>query len=425
MNVRKLLTLLLLLVSLSCSKDEHAPIDVEQPKTEHIKEVWMRQPLKGETISLDLVVQVLPKSKGKQGELRSLANSANVKSSYPISDEGKVLLYIINYKPSGYAIVSALRSHQPLLAHSDRGEIDPTNLPPALSALIDGFKKSVLNSVHLPDSIKRQNAIAWESLGLNQQKLRSFYYSGTHEEYIREQLSKLQEEGYSIYDYSYLTSGQDYVPNYIIENLFSGRAAGVGRSDVYLIVRDVSHQTHWKAPLLKTTWGQGYGYNKYVPNYYPVGCVAVAVGQIMKYHEFPKSYAWAEMLVDRFTDATAKFLYEVALGVNMDFQEDGSGAFTKDAHRFLSDIGYTSNLVKYDAWEVVRSIERNRPVYIDGVNSRNSGHAFIADGCEAYTYYTEAKIIWITETEAFDATPAYYQVLYDGRVRESKYLFAS
>lgn len=31
------------------------------------------------------------------------------------------------------------------------------------------------------------------------------------------------------------------------------------------------------------------GFNKFIPNNYLVGCVAVAIGQIMKYHACPES----------------------------------------------------------------------------------------------------------------------------------------
>ncbi len=36
-------------------------------------------------------------------------------------------------------------------------------------------------------------------------------------------------------------------------------------------------------PMLKTTWGQGLGFNDSIPNQYPAGCTAVAMAQILRY----------------------------------------------------------------------------------------------------------------------------------------------
>lgn len=48
--------------------------------------------------------------------------------------------------------------------------------------------------------------------------------------------------------------------------------------------------TIWKnQSFVENKLGIIVGFNKFIPNNYPVGCVAVVIGQIMKYHECPES----------------------------------------------------------------------------------------------------------------------------------------
>ena len=42
-------------------------------------------------------------------------------------------------------------------------------------------------------------------------------------------------------------------------------------------------------PMIKTTWRQEYPFNALCPNDCPSGCVATAMSQVMKYHQFPSS----------------------------------------------------------------------------------------------------------------------------------------
>ncbi len=41
---------------------------------------------------------------------------------------------------------------------------------------------------------------------------------------------------------------------------------------------------------MNTKWGQEGGYSALCPNEYPAGCVAIAMAQIEKYHEWPQSF---------------------------------------------------------------------------------------------------------------------------------------
>ncbi|HNX01581.1 MAG TPA: C10 family peptidase, partial [Candidatus Cloacimonadota bacterium] len=128
------------------------------------------------------------------------------------------------------------------------------------------------------------------------------------------------------------------------------------------------------APIIQTNWGQGTYYNYYCPSGTPVGCVAVAMGQIMKHWSFPAmgtgshsyscppygtqtanfgttSYSWSLMPSSLTTNNTylATLLYHLGVSVNMQYAPGGSGAYDNDAKSALTTyFGYksTSSLIQ-------------------------------------------------------------------------------
>ena len=183
-------------------------------------------------------------------------------------------------------------------------------------------------------------------------------------------------------------------------------------------------------PLLgATAWNQSPYYNKYTPDgNFPIGCVAVSLGQIMRYWQWPDhgvgshsyvtttnhfeesadfgntTYNWAAMTdqlnsasTDEAVDAVATLLHHVAVSVDMDYAKGGSGAFSEKmgpamANYFRYDKGI--QLVKrnfYDSqtWiQMVRTeLDNGRPVVYDGATSTLSGHSFVCDGYNEDGFY--------------------------------------
>ena len=135
------------------------------------------------------------------------------------------------------------------------------------------------------------------------------------------------------------------------------------------------------APLIKTHWGQDYPYSKFTQ--YMTGCVATAVAQIMRYHQWPaqgkgtesytvtfdhtvrsadftkSNYDWKHMVDDyshdktssQEQDAVAKLMYDVGVATNMQYTSGASGAQSYMAERALR------NHFDYDAALVERSNE--------------------------------------------------------------------
>ena len=177
-------------------------------------------------------------------------------------------------------------------------------------------------------------------------------------------------------------------------------------------------------PLLSTRWGQSNSNAPYsVPNAYNyqtppgegclhslVGCVAVAMGQVMKYWQYPvldtklfTQFDWCNMsniLMSTDPDyeiqrgAISYLLYHCGVSVDMDFGCESSGASMINAKNALKDIyDYESGIsLKYkylytdDDWRDMLQVELNnsRPV-IYAANRYEEilewpGHAFVCDG---------------------------------------------
>jgi len=166
-------------------------------------------------------------------------------------------------------------------------------------------------------------------------------------------------------------------------------------------------------PLLKTSWGQGKGYNEYCPKdsqsiegngHVPAGCIAVAMAQIMNYYAWPpqgygkNSYVpksnpkYGVQSVD-FGDTTytwksseaAKITYHAGVSVNMDYGPYASGAYLTQAEYALKmNFRYKTSSVtkKYsdEQWDskLIDSLNHNRLVLYQGKG--DIVHAFVCDG---------------------------------------------
>ena len=189
--------------------------------------------------------------------------------------------------------------------------------------------------------------------------------------------------------------------------------------------RTIIYQTD---TLLTVKWGQSGGgtcatnkiYNKYCPivanpnicNKAYVGCVAVAISQIMWYWNWPYAaqvpqsiggddttlifYDWEKMpeTINNSTemenvDMIAGFLRDCGYKLNMDYGPNGSSAYYIDAAETLKAFGYDRDSIalRYkwntSGWtNMLRSnIDNGYPVFYAGSKTvSGTGHAFVVDG---------------------------------------------
>lgn len=185
-------------------------------------------------------------------------------------------------------------------------------------------------------------------------------------------------------------------------------------------------------PLIKTHWNQDYPFNDLCPMLDSetrayTGCVATAMAQVMKYHEWPEqgtgshtytdpycgqtlsanfgetTYRWDLMPNDYDGTWTAEQIKAVAtlmahcgVAVDMQYMPDGSGAYSGDVPAALVNyFGYAKDIIRRDRdyytqseWvEMMKAeLDAGRPVYYHG-QSTGGGHAFVIDGYNTDGYF--------------------------------------
>lgn len=167
-------------------------------------------------------------------------------------------------------------------------------------------------------------------------------------------------------------------------------------------------------PLITSLWGQGTYYNALCPSGTPVGCVATAMSQIMRYWSFPTigqgshsythptygvqtanfgatTYNWGGMpnSVHSANVSVATLCYQAGVAVDMDYDPSGSGAYSTDVPYALTNYfryQNTAHLVSKSAyspdnWDTLMrgELDNARPIYYSG-SGPAGGHAWVVDG---------------------------------------------
>jgi hypothetical protein len=143
--------------------------------------------------------------------------------------------------------------------------------------------------------------------------------------------------------------------------------------------------------FMNTTWGQSgqvrdatgysdYSYNRYTPNHYVAGCVAVAMAQVMKWFQYPPAARgshtieidddgageWSyddqfeyDQMPDRLADGctayqidlVAKLVRDAGIAVGMNYTSDGSSAADGDVpDHMIRFFGYSSATYQSTYW---------------------------------------------------------------------------
>lgn len=209
-------------------------------------------------------------------------------------------IYIVNMEPEGFVLVTSNSKNVPIAAHSETGNFELNENSP------DGLKSWIAENIIFNDMLE-----------------------------TREPIEEIDKQWY------YLSEGRMPYP---------GDGEGNGESPNHTV--RYSHTVNEQiGPLMQTTWRQSYPYSYYTPNNNPTGCVAVAMAQIMRYHEWPNTFNWSIMPnYSTFTGTpssgsleVASLMYDIGTNVNMQYSEIESGAYSEDAlYALVNNYGYSS-----------------------------------------------------------------------------------
>jgi hypothetical protein len=229
------------------------------------------------------------------------------------------------------------------------------------------------------------------------------------------------------------------------------------------------------APLVQSKWDQSTVnglacYNYYTPPYapdtpsnYPCGCVATALAQLMRFHEYPSvgvgahsfvievdgapetawtrggdgaggPYNWTQMVFEPNSNSTpaqrqaiGTLCYDAGISVNMSYTSSNSGSDTLEAKDALTTtFGYSNAVKGYNEDDdigpalnemVNPNLDYHYPVIL-GINGPSGGHAVIADGYgyDLSTLYHHLNLGWSGTDDAWynlpniDSAPSFTSV---------------
>ena len=302
-------------------------------------------------------------------------------------ENGEALYYVVKLEPSGFVIVAGDDLAGPVVAFSEGGEYDASESNP-LGALVSGDMRGRIAEAR--EMQREMDSRRGKAEGDRSRR-------GVR---ARDKWEEL--EGYA-------DGGE------------SGAAFdGAGSvSDVRV------------AGLVGSKWGQDEVagvplYNYYTPNNYPTGCVATAMAQLMRYHEYPtvgvgnnqwftitvngisqsaklrggngygSAYNWAMMptvpsgvLTSSQRQAIGGLCYDAGVSVEMSYRSDNSSSYMNDADEQLEDtfrysnsiFGYNNNAqIGPGLTEMINPNLDAGHVVLLGIDGPQGGHAVVCDG---------------------------------------------
>ncbi len=274
----------------------------------------------------------------------------------PISINNNLGFWVCNFSQGGFVIVSGDDIAYPIVGYSFNSTFDTENVPPQLEAWLT----SVSLSIEKAKSIKGNKSY-----------------------------------------------------NYLWEKILNNNEINKMQKQSLLNVN----------PLLTTKWDQGENYNNYCPvslygpgGHCVTGCVATAMAQVMKYHNYPTVgkdsmyynsvyevfqntyYRWNEMTTHADLtsgDAISELIFHCGITVNMNYGATESGTSTSYVPYALShyfqyhpSVAFVQreNFTDKD-WDVLirDNIDLSQPVLYSGYG--DGGHAFVCDGYQDTCFY--------------------------------------
>ena len=394
-----LILLLLVLFILSSCSDDITPSIEYNNKKETVSQNDLIDPNKIDISESDAEkVAKIFIEKQNSGNLRSisLGEGLQIKNTFSIPDSmGNPTLYIINFNPSGFCIVSSTKKTVPVLAFSETGYFEfNKEINMGLAMWLEETLGYIVNTKNAQDSssfraswMEFEDYSQFEKLTLRSSSAMSQAYSKLANE--------IREKGNEAIS---LSSAMAVLPNDLAKQ-FQRLAAGLNSPEAYSIVEIIDKtQNIILGPLIKTNWNQSYPFNLKVPNDW-AGCTAVAAGQIMYFFKKPASFNWNNMADNKiglFPEDVAFLMFDLGKKIKMDYRSDGSGSNNGNVKEGLEkNYSYSVTEKDFNYLEVQSYLNNKKyPVYMSG--SRTSflgiiykdGHAWV---CEGYKKYTPLK----------------------------------
>lgn len=188
---------------------------------------------------------------------------------------------------------------------------------------------------------------------------------------------------------------------------------GYGNNDEYRIVeRSCNIRTiASKDAMILVNWNQGAPYNDAIkdtmdctfPNYVPVGCVPLAVGQLLSFWKVPMNVNgemvdWNGLTStntipkhDIRASKVAALLKQIFVGCQTIPDCGKSSSNIPHMSAYLSYLGFAvGDEEPYSSSAITNSLDNSRPVFVRGFNADDTGHLWLIDG---YEYLERYRIV--------------------------------
>lgn len=339
----------------------------------------------------------------------SRAHTPDYTISTIFDSEGNPVIYVVNYSDNaGFVLVSATKDYHPILAYSEKGNYEV--LRPKASG-VDVWEantvKAVKESAALVETERISHNMEWlkYSETLNNSILRG---SGTHE-YISDSeyeelnqiylasINELAANNKIVYPYE-RSSWQS-----ILKDTPLSSAENMAKNVYWMyedIWQDFASIVYWEEytetvtpATVKSKWHQDDPFNTAFPllsdnKPAKVGCGPLAVGQIMRYFQYPKTFNWDDMPLMYATTTTSKFLYDIAEAAKAEYKIGETPTKTDNLKNVFTQYGYKSDdVVEANIGGIEQSLKSGSPVMMFGHDAQGTGHSWIA---------TQAKIQYYT-----------------------------
>lgn len=404
--MKKLVLFLFLPLLLSCSEERLEDLGFEVAHTSY--EVLEIDSVKVNADEVrNIVESVFPQTKSSNGEY-------SVETIY--DDNQEPLVYVVNRPQNGgFMIISATKNYDPILAYNTTGHFSVGGEKP------DGLKmwqEGTLNAVNASDTFR-------QDVKHNYRRLWRQYEDGTManakisrspdiltpeesqalnklRQVVEKKKGELRGQGYHVYSVDDRITGDeafdDKMREYIKEAIHP-EYADYWYALSFIANKPGPDRTEFIDNFLSTKWGQNYPFNMSFPMVNGgralVGCGSVALGQVLRYFEYPKTFNWSAMPNESATKTTSDFLYDVAKRSKAQFGGNGTSTYFSDTYQALLSYGYTATLGVYGKVYPAADLSEKRPVIMRGTaTGNNQGHAWVCSGYDYVYYDSEEYEIW-------------------------------
>lgn len=315
-----------------------------------------------------------------------------------LNTDGKPTMYVVDFESdNGFIIISASRYYYPVLADIPNGRFQERQS----SGFNIWLKEQIAlidKAESISDSEQYNNCYIdeWKPF----EKKNTIDCIATKDDDIltlrANAISAWEAQGYECFD---LCDCPNSLPQSVYQNwLYVAEQNANPNYDYYtnsIILYQREDGFSQTGPLLATTWGQDYPYNQglnMIGSLYPrSGCSIVAMGQIMKYHEYPTSYNWSGMSNQPYTIASAPttLFYDLGRDALTNYGVDSSSTIIDNLYNAITNIyNYNGTIINHAYSTAKTEIMSSRPVFMQGKDpSNNSAHAWVCDGSKTSTVY--------------------------------------